>query len=454
VPELPEVETIRRGLKKQIVSWKIKKIIIKKPNLVKQSMASFRRELIGGEVSKIDRIGKLLIFTVTQSQNCTERTQVNADKTKQTNTNSKLKHSNSNRDCFQSPDFRHFSQISPATCFVNPLIRRIKEISSTASRLKFEKNHQKLGLETVPNQNSQPKAGPPGVEKFKIQNYLLIHLKMTGQLVYCDKDSFVAGGHANSKKEEEEFLNIMKRKIALDKNPSSLNNISTEKPPNPRHFVSGLTPFTQGVSKFCQPGKYTHIIFDLEKQHRGLPASKEGKTSMLKARLFFNDLRQFGMLKVVGEKELKEIKSKYGIEPGRANFTLANFKKALQNRKTTIKALLLNQAVISGLGNIYVDESLFASKIHPQRRADSLTSNEQKRLFNAIKRIIKLAIENNGTTFSDFVDSKGERGNFKEKLKVYGRKGKPCLRKNCSGIIQKIKVAGRGTYFCPVCQKL
>ena len=352
MPELPEVETIRRGLEKQIVSWKIKKIIIKKPNLVKQSMASFRRELIGGEITKIDRIGKLLIFTVVQSQNYTEQTQTNAD--------------------------------------------NIKRINST-SKLKL-------------NQNSQPKAGPPRAEKYKIQNYLLIHLKMTGQLIYCDKDSFVAGGHANSKKEEEEFLNGQK-------------------------------------DEFCQPGKYTHIIFELRKQHRG-------STSVLKARLFFNDLRQFGMLKVVDEKELKEIKSKYGIEPGRANFTLTNFKKALQNRKTTIKALLLNQAVISGLGNIYVDESLFASKIHPQRQANSLSLNEQKRLLNAIKRIIKLAIENNGTTFSDFVDSKGERGNFKQKLKVYGRKGKPCLRKNCSGIIQKIKVAGRGTYFCPVCQKL
>jgi len=355
MPELPEVETIRRGLKKQIVSWKIKKIIIKKPNLVKQSVVSFRRGLIGGEITKIDRIGKLLIFSVVQFQNGAEQIQTNQSNTK--DNNSKLKYSNF-------------------------------------------------------NQNYQFKDG-----KFKIQNYLLIHLKMTGQLVFCDKDSFVAGGHANSKKEEEEFLNGQK-------------------------------------DEFCQPGKYTHIIFDLEKQQRGLSARKEGKTSMLKARLFFNDLRQFGILKVVDEKELKEIKSKYGIEPGRANFTLANFKKALQNRKTTIKALLLNQAIISGLGNIYVDESLFASKIHPQRRADSLTSNEQKRLFNAIKRIIKLAIENNGTTFSDFVNSKGERGNFKQKLKVYGRKGKPCLRKNCPGIIQKIKVAGRGTYFCRVCQRL
>ena len=362
MPELPEVETIRRGLQKQIVGKTIEKIVIKKPNLVKQSQASFRRELVGATFSKIDRIGKLLIFTVIQSRTDTDLTRISTDSIQNRIKNSNLKHSNF-------------------------------------------------------NQNSQPQAGLPLVEKSKTQNsqlYLLIHLKMTGQLVYCDEKNFVAGGHANSKKEEEEFLKGKKQ-------------------------------------EFCRPGRFTHIIFYLKNQQQN------GK--LTKSKLFFNDLRQFGSLKIVNQKELKKIKSKYGIEPGQPNFTFANFKEVLQNRKTTIKALLLNQTIISGLGNIYVDESLFASKIHPQRIANSLTPNEQKRLFNAIKRIIKLAIKNNGTTFSDFVDSKGERGNFKQKLKVYGRQGQPCLRccrkqkTNCPYLIKKIKVAGRGTYFCPVCQK-
>jgi len=324
MPELPEVETIRRGLQKQIVGKTISKIIIKKPNLVKQSGQSFRKELIGKQFGKINRIGKLLIFELT-------------------------------------------------------------------------------------NTEVQPRCS----------KYLLIHLKMTGQLVYCDDKNFVAGGHANSKKEEEQFMN--------------------------------------GKSKtFCKPGRFTHIIFELKQKHRGLAA--------ISSKLFFNDLRQFGMLKVVNDKELKKIKSKYGIEPGQPNFTFSNFKKALKNKKTNIKATLLNQSIISGLGNIYVDESLFASKIHPQRPANSLTINEQKRLFNAINRIIKLAIKNNGTTFSDFIDSKGRKGNFKQKLKVYGRQNKPCLRcrRNMGTkfphskqkvLIQKIKVAGRGTHFCEKCQK-
>ncbi len=362
MPELPEVETIRRGLQKQIVGKTIEKIVIKKPNLVKQSQSSFRRELIGATFSNIDRIGKLLIFTVTRSQTDADLTRINNNSTIQSKIkNLRLKHSNF-------------------------------------------------------NQNS--KFNPKSFDGTRIQNlqlYLLIHLKMTGQLVYCDEDNFVAGGHANSKKEEEEFLRGKKQ-------------------------------------EFCKSGRFTHIIFYLKNRQQN------GK--LTKSKLFFNDLRQFGSLKIVNQEELKKIKSKYGIEPGRPNFTLTNFKKALQNRKTTIKALLLNQSIISGLGNIYVDESLFASKIHPKRIVNTLTINEQKRLFNAIKRIIKLAIKNNGTTFSDFVDSKGERGNFKQKLKVYGRKGQPCLRccrkqkTNCPYFIQKIKVAGRGTYFCPRCQKI
>lgn len=330
MPELPEVETIRRSLQEQIVSKKISEIIIKKPNLVKQSQASFRRDLVEGQFTKVDRIGKLLIFVLKGK---------NADK-----------------------------------------------------------------------------------------KYLLIHLKMTGQLVYCDSNNFIAGGHANSKKEEEQFMN-------------------------------------NKTKEFCKAGKFTHIIFELKNKNKKQD-KHQGKTSMLKnkktitSRLFFNDMRQFGILKIVDEKGLKEIKSKYGIEPGRLNFTFKNFQKVLRldknnakPRKANIKAVLLNQAIISGLGNIYVDEALFSAKIHPQRTVNTLTAKEQKLLFNAIKRIIKIAIENNGTTFSNFIDSKGEKGNFSQKLKVYGRQKLQCRRRNCKGTIQKIKVAGRGTHFCLICQK-
>ena len=311
MPELPEVETIRRGLQKQIILKKISKISIKKPNLVKHSSKFFRNVLEGNQFSKIERIGKLLIF-----------------------------------------------------------------------KLKFSKP--------------------------KYNQYLIIHLKMTGQLIYCDDKNFVAGGHANSKKEENLF-------------------------------------FRGDRNVFCKEGKYTHIVFEFRD----------------KSKLFFNDLRQFGYLKIVNGKELQKIKKGYGIEPGQKNFTFQNFQEKLQKRRMMIKAFLLNQTIISGLGNIYVDESLFSAKIHPQQLTNSLSAKEQKLLFNSIKKIIKLAIENKGTTFSDFVDNSGRRGNFKQKLKVYGRQGKKCLRKHFQKDgtryypkIKKIKVVGRGTHFCPVCQRI
>ena len=301
MPELPEVETICRGLSREVVSKKINKISIKKRNLVKNSQSFFRKVLIGNSFVKIDRIGKLLIFVLKKSDQSEKQ-------------------------------------------------------------------------------------------------YLLIHLKMTGQLVYCDPEKFVVGGHVNSSEEEVQFIK-------------------------------------KDRENFCQPGKYTHIIFKFQ----------DGSS------LFFNDLRQFGYLKIVSDDELQDIKSKYGIEPEQPNFTFVNFKKALGVRRANIKATLLNQAIISGLGNIYVDEALFSAKIHPQRLVNSLTGQEQKLLFPSIKRIIRLAIKYNGTTFSDFVDCEGQKGNFKQKLKVYGQQNKKC--KQCNEKIQKIKVAGRGTHFCIKCQR-
>ena len=235
----------------------------------------------------------------------------------------------------------------------------------------------------------------------KQREFLLIHLKMTGQLVFCDEKNFVAGGHANSSKEEKMFLKGERKEL-------------------------------------CVPGKYTHIIFEFS----------DG------SKLFFNDLRQFGYLKIVNEEKLKEIKSEFGIEPGRKNFTWENFQKVLAKRKqANIKAFLLNQKNVSGLGNIYVDESLFDAGISPLRKVSSLDLKERKKLFYSIKKIIKSALKYKGTTFSDFIDSRGEKGNFKQKLKVYGRQGLKCKRRKCQGIVRKVKIGGRGTHFCPECQK-
>jgi len=153
----------------------------------------------------------------------------------------------------------------------------------------------------------------------------------------------------------------------------------------------------------------------------------------------------------VADDNLIKIKQKYGIEPLAANFTLKNFFKITSGRTKNIKALLLDQSLISGLGNIYVDESLFAAGIRPSRRANGLTRGEIERLYSAIEALIRKAIKYRGTTFNNYRDAQGKKGNFVSKLQVYGRDKERCLK--CGNIIKKIKIAGRGTHYCPHCQK-
>ena len=287
MPELPEVETVRRGLRANILGKKITKITISKPKLVKHTPAEFREILIGNSFKKVDRIGKLLIF----------------------------------------------------------------ELENPAK-------------------------------------FLLVHLKMTGQLIWQKGTKTVMGGHYD---------------------PHTKNEF---------------------------PNKYSHVIFDFENGEN----------------LFYNDMRQFGYLKIVEAEELTEIRGKYGIEPGTENYTWENFRGILVKRhKMILKAFLLNQQIISGLGNIYVDEACFRSGILPERKVGSLNDKEAKLLFRNIREIIAEAVAMGGTTFRNYRDALGGKGNFTDKLQVYGLEKRPC--QICGTIIEKMKLAGRGTHFCPKCQK-
>jgi formamidopyrimidine-DNA glycosylase len=157
-------------------------------------------------------------------------------------------------------------------------------------------------------------------------------------------------------------------------------------------------------------------------------------------------------MQIVNSQDRDNIKQKFGIEPLQANFTWNNFEKLFENRKTILKPFLLNQQMISGIGNIYADEICFRAKVLPNRRLNTLSEAEQKKIFQAIKYIIKKAIEQRGTTFSNYLDSDGKSGNFSDQLKVYGRGGEKCLRCRQS-LIKKVKLGGRGTTFCSQCQK-
>lgn len=159
--------------------------------------------------------------------------------------------------------------------------------------------------------------------------------------------------------------------------------------------------------------------------------------------LRFIDPRRFGRLSVIEKFEAP------GLEPLQVSFE--DFAGLFRGRKTPIKSALLNQKLLSGVGNIYADEALFRASIRPRRRAASLTRDELKRLYAALKKVLKEAIRLGGSSVSDYVDADGEEGFFQLKHRVYGREGKPCLV--CKTPIKRTVIAGRSSHYCPHCQK-
>lgn len=171
--------------------------------------------------------------------------------------------------------------------------------------------------------------------------------------------------------------------------------------------------------------------------------------------LYFNDQRKFGWMRLLPTLEVPNIDfmKKVGPEPLDADFTPAQFSARFARRKrTSIKAALLDQTVIAGVGNIYADESLWGAKIHPQRLVSSLTSDEYHTLYDELREVMNLAIEKGGSTDKNYVNAEGKRGSYMDFARVFRREGRPCPR--CGTAIIKFKAAGRGTHICPHCQVL
>ena len=220
---------------------------------------------------------------------------------------------------------------------------------------------------------------------------LMIHLKMTGQMVLQKSDGErFAGGHP------------------------------TESMKNPL------------------PDRSTKVIFELESGDK----------------LFFNDFRKFGWIKLVETAEIERdaLIGRLGPEPMSDDFTITGFKAQLdRHKRASIKPTILDQSTVSGVGNIYADESLHLAKIHPERLSGELTPTEVKRLYSAIREIIGSGIEHGGTSFTSYVNALGGKGDYLDHARVFRKEGTPCPV--CGTEIVKTKVAGRGTHFCPKCQK-
>ncbi|MFY0542946.1 DNA-formamidopyrimidine glycosylase [Brevibacillus sp. H7] len=193
----------------------------------------------------------------------------------------------------------------------------------------------------------------------------------------------------------------------------------------------GLYPSDEPVEK------HTHVIFHFT----------DG------TELRYRDVRQFGTMDLypLGTETSEGPLAKLGVEPLDESFTAGLLRSMLKGRTTKIKPLLLNQEFIVGLGNIYVDESLFKAGIHPERPAGKLTAKQVGKLHESIVATLSEAVEQGGSSIKSYVNGQGEMGMFQQSLLVYGRKGEPCVI--CATEIVRTVVGGRGTHICPKCQK-
>ena len=173
------------------------------------------------------------------------------------------------------------------------------------------------------------------------------------------------------------------------------------------------------------------------------------------ARIVYTDHRRFGVMILVEASKLYEHKlfKNLGPEPLEKSFTSARLSEALRNKRTPIKAALLDQRVVAGLGNIYVCEALFRAKISPKRMASSVAGARAKRLVPAIKDILRKAIAAGGSSLRDYAHTNGELGYFQHSFSVYDRQDKACPRKTCGGKIKRLVQAGRSTWYCSTCQR-
>jgi len=219
------------------------------------------------------------------------------------------------------------------------------------------------------------------------EEMMIIHLKMTGQLVFVDGRKRVFGGHPTA------------------------------------DWVSDL------------PSKHTRVILNFA----------DG------SKLFFNDMRVFGWMRMVNKENYEKEMRKTSPDVTEREFSLEYLTEVLKKSKKAVKLVLMDQEKIGGLGNIYANDALYLAKVMPNRKADSLSPLEIKKLLVSIREVINRGIKYGGASAANYVDIKGMGGTYQDHFLVYKRDGQLCSR--CKGVIQKMKVGGRGTFYCPKCQK-
>ena len=215
-----------------------------------------------------------------------------------------------------------------------------------------------------------------------------------------------------------------------------------------KYLLIRLSGHLTVVSHLRMEGKYRLVKVNTKKDKHDHVQIVFSDNSALR----YNDVRKFGRMQLIktGTEKEKTGISKLGAEPNSAAFTVSYLQNGLARKKKKIKNTLLDQSVVAGLGNIYVDEVLWETKIHPLSQANTIPAEKVAQLHDNINSLIELAIAERGTTVHTYLDANGKTGGFQKMLQVYGHKGEPCVR--CGTPLEKIKVNGRGTTFCPECQ--
>lgn len=294
-------------------------------------------------------------------------------------------------------------------------------------------------------------------------NYsLMIHLKMTGQLVY------VSGKQAANDKSQV-TNNNQSVKIQSSKQVSR-GNSPDEVLTNDSHSRAGGNPVLENErSDTASSLKFgarnldfseSEIRFGAGHPTDSLVGSLPDKSTRVmieldnNAKLFFNDQRKFGWVTLLPTVSIlnTDFMKKVGPEPLEDEFRVSDFESRLMRRKNScIKAVLLDQTIIAGVGNIYADESLWGAKIHPETRVIDIPKSKIKNLYSELRAVLRLAIEKGGSTDKNYVNAEGKKGSYISFARVFRKEGTPCQR--CGTEIIKTRVAGRGTHICPRCQK-
>lgn len=254
---------------------------------------------------------------------------------------------------------------------------------------------------------------------------------------------------------EERILGKKVRRVEI-------NTDRMVKEPSPKRFKEEVEG--KKITQVIRRGKYLilvlssgkSIVIHLRMTGQLIYGRKDAKSRvafLLSQGKYLNlkDTRHLGEIRLVENWKKVPGIARIGIEPLENSFTFKVFGKMLNKKKAKIKPLLMNQEFLAGVGNIYAQEALFKARIHPEKQANRLKQEQVKSLFFEMRRVLNRAIDYKGSSLVSYVDADGRRGSFHSRLQVYGRGGEPCVK--CRSPLKFIKLAGRGTTFCPKCQK-